>query len=401
MKKLTLLMLSVCLTLSLVISTNEVRAIDFKNNEKKYYKLCSSDRLTSSNKKTCEKFNAYLKNKNKDLKEDIADQKKEIEKIENDIDKVADKLSSINNQISSKQKEINYIEKNIKNVTKQIKQKENDMKDRLYVMQTYYNSQTFLTFLFAADGLSDFFSRLNSINDITEYENELVDELTYQKKQLNKQMEALEEAKDALKEQQNNAKALQKKYEALKAKEREQLANLKEDLNESAKYQKEVDTALKEMVEETPKEDSGGNAVMGNQGDAKTGYNIAQKAISKVGSPYWWGKSGPSYFDCSGLVYWAHNAAGVKLGRTNANSYAKAGRAVSASNLQAGDIVAFKRSGASTYHHIGIYIGNGIVVHASGEGSTCQGNHASQGHVVKRTPLSSFSKYTKAYRRLY
>ena len=76
MKKLTLLMLSVCLTLSLVISTNEVRAIDFKNNEKKYYKLCSSDRLTSSNKKTCEKFNAYLKNKNKYLKEDIADQKK-------------------------------------------------------------------------------------------------------------------------------------------------------------------------------------------------------------------------------------------------------------------------------------------------------------------------------------
>ena len=98
---------------------------------------------------------------------------------------------------------------------------------------------------------------------------------------------------------------------------------------------------------------------------------------------------------------WAHKKAGVRGGRLTANGYARSGKAISASELQAGDIVAFRRSGSSRYHHIGIYIGGGIIVHASGEGSTCHGNHASIGHVVKRTPLSSFSKYKKAYRRLY
>lgn len=82
-------------------------------------------------------------------------------------------------------------------------------------------------------------------------------------------------------------------------------------------------------------------------------------ARSAVGKPYVWGANGPSGFDCSGLTQWSYAQAGVGLPRTSqAQRYA--GRQVSLSEARPGDLVAY-RSDAS---HIGMYMGNGQVVHA-------------------------------------
>ncbi|GHF13485.1 NlpC/P60 family protein [Streptomyces fumanus] len=82
-------------------------------------------------------------------------------------------------------------------------------------------------------------------------------------------------------------------------------------------------------------------------------------AYAKLGSPYVWGATGPDAFDCSGLVQAAYRAAGVSLPRT---SYAQigAGRRVSRTELRPGDLVFFY-SGVS---HVGIYVGNGRMIHA-------------------------------------
>ncbi|MGI5399556.1 NlpC/P60 family protein [Streptomyces sp. CA-135486] len=82
-------------------------------------------------------------------------------------------------------------------------------------------------------------------------------------------------------------------------------------------------------------------------------------ARSVVGRPYVWGANGPSGFDCSGLTQWSYAQAGVGLPRTSqAQRYA--GRQVPLSQARPGDLVAY-RSDAS---HIGMYMGNGQVVHA-------------------------------------
>ncbi|MGW0768518.1 NlpC/P60 family protein [Streptomyces sp. NPDC002676] len=82
-------------------------------------------------------------------------------------------------------------------------------------------------------------------------------------------------------------------------------------------------------------------------------------AYGKLGSPYVWGATGPNAFDCSGLVQAAYRSAGVSLPRT---TYAQinAGRRVSRSQLQPGDLVFFY-SGIS---HVGIYVGDGQMIHA-------------------------------------
>jgi peptidoglycan DL-endopeptidase CwlO len=91
-------------------------------------------------------------------------------------------------------------------------------------------------------------------------------------------------------------------------------------------------------------------------GRAAAAVRAAQRA---VGRPYVWGANGPSGFDCSGLTQWSYGQAGVGLPRTSqAQRYA--GRQVPLSQALPGDLVAY-RDDAS---HIGMYVGNGQVIHA-------------------------------------
>ncbi|CAM5703808.1 C40 family peptidase [Streptomyces griseomycini] len=82
-------------------------------------------------------------------------------------------------------------------------------------------------------------------------------------------------------------------------------------------------------------------------------------ARSALGRPYAWGANGPGSFDCSGLTQWAYAQAGVSLPRTSqAQRYA--GRRVPLSEARPGDLVLY-RSDAS---HVGMYVGDGRVIHA-------------------------------------
>lgn len=97
----------------------------------------------------------------------------------------------------------------------------------------------------------------------------------------------------------------------------------------------------------------GGEAVSGRAAAA------VAAARSAVGKPYVWGANGPSGFDCSGLMQWSYAQAGVGLPRTS-QAQRNAGRHVPLSEARPGDLVTY-RDDAS---HVGMYMGNGQVVHA-------------------------------------
>ncbi|MGW0711172.1 C40 family peptidase [Streptomyces sp. NPDC002643] len=109
----------------------------------------------------------------------------------------------------------------------------------------------------------------------------------------------------------------------------------------------------------------GGSIVVpGVAGDAEAA-TVASKALkvaaSKKGSPYRWGATGPSRFDCSGLTQYSFKKAGKKLPRTAQQQYNKT-KHISASNRKLGDLVFF-HSGSSVYH-VGIYAGKGKIWHS-------------------------------------
>ncbi|WP_031071910.1 C40 family peptidase [Streptomyces sp. NRRL WC-3742] len=82
-------------------------------------------------------------------------------------------------------------------------------------------------------------------------------------------------------------------------------------------------------------------------------------AVRMIGSPYVYGSTGPRAFDCSGLMYYSWRQAGVTLPRTS-QAQAYAGQRISLSEARPGDLVIFYRD----MHHVGMYAGGGVIVHA-------------------------------------
>jgi peptidoglycan DL-endopeptidase CwlO len=95
-----------------------------------------------------------------------------------------------------------------------------------------------------------------------------------------------------------------------------------------------------------------------------TAVQAARIALSKQGSAYVWGGDGPITFDCSGLVKWAFEQAGMPGLPHSAEEQARMGRSVGRSDLQPGDLIALY----SPISHIGIYVGNGFYVNAPQSG---------------------------------
>jgi cell wall-associated NlpC family hydrolase len=86
-------------------------------------------------------------------------------------------------------------------------------------------------------------------------------------------------------------------------------------------------------------------------------------ACAQIGKPYVWGADGPNGYDCSGLTSAAWAKAGIYLPH-NAAAQRGAVKSVSQANLRPGDLVFYY----SDLHHVGMYVGNGWLVHASRAG---------------------------------
>ncbi|WP_229803257.1 C40 family peptidase [Planobispora rosea] len=93
-------------------------------------------------------------------------------------------------------------------------------------------------------------------------------------------------------------------------------------------------------------------------GDGKAA-EAARWALTQQLKPYVWGAEGPNGFDCSGLVMWAYQKVGISLPHYTGDQWT-AGTRISKEQLRPGDLVFFY----SDLHHVGIYIGGGLMVHA-------------------------------------
>ncbi|WP_104522665.1 C40 family peptidase [Blastococcus atacamensis] len=100
--------------------------------------------------------------------------------------------------------------------------------------------------------------------------------------------------------------------------------------------------------------------VVANSQAAQVAVNAA---LAQRGKPYVWAAGGPNAFDCSGLTQYAFRAAGISLPHSS-RGQSGMGQAVSRDQLQPGDLVFFYRP----VSHVGIYIGNGQMVHAPTSG---------------------------------
>ena len=89
------------------------------------------------------------------------------------------------------------------------------------------------------------------------------------------------------------------------------------------------------------------------------GAKALDAALTRRGDPYIWGASGPSEFDCSGLVMWAYEQEGIQLDHYTGDQWTE-GEHVSRDQLEPGDLVFFY----ADISHVGLYLGDGLMVDA-------------------------------------
>jgi cell wall-associated NlpC family hydrolase len=209
---------------------------------------------------------------------------------------------------------------------------------------------TELDVLLSSDSAADFLSQLGTLDAIAGHTNDLVAEVA----------EAADEAAGAQAKADEATAQAQKAVDEITA----QQAELEDDI---ADYQRQYD-ALTAPQQQEVVEAHGGTAVAvaptpvtATSGAARTAVDTA---LAQVGDPYVWGAGGPDSFDCSGLMQYAYSAAGISLPHSS-SMQSQMGAPVSASALQPGDMLFFY----SPVSHVGMYIGNGQMVHASTSGS--------------------------------
>ena len=192
-----------------------------------------------------------------------------------------------------------------------------------------------------------------------------LDTLQKQQESISESLNADVDAKVKLsKEYEAKEAEAQQVYDRLSAEEQERLRKLEEQRQQeeaareqSARESASPNPAPAPSTGAGDKSDPPASSSGGGSGRAQQAVSYA---LAQVGKGYVMGTAGPSTFDCSGLMLAAYKQVGISLPRTS-QAQISAGTSVSKGDLQPGDLV-FYYSGIT---HVGMYIGNGQIVHAA------------------------------------
>ncbi|MER6471994.1 C40 family peptidase [Streptomyces collinus] len=253
------------------------------------------------------------------------------------------------------------------------------------------------TFLLA-DSPQDYFDQTHLMSRLTSRQKGMVDDYvsaqaatlkTRRKavtslKSLTRSQDDLRTAKTTVQEKLSAARKL---LSTLTAQQKARLAAIeKEKQQEAARKAAELarkqaaaaQAAKRRSTNTSPGTSSGSGASSGSGSSSGSGTSTspsggtyaakAAKALdfarAQIGKPYVWGATGPGSYDCSGLTSAAWKAAGVTLPRTTYDQVG-AGTTVSLTDAQPGDLVFFY----DDISHVGIYIGDGMMIHAPKPGA--------------------------------
>lgn len=339
-----------------------------------------------------------------------------VDSIQSDVDEVAEEIDEIDAALVETIASVELIQEDIAAKEEQIEETTADYESAVEVEQEQYEAMklriqfmyekgntTYLEILLASQGFGSMINKVEYVEDLYEYDRKLLEEYQLAKEAVAELKEKLEEEMSELETQQHELEEEQESLEAMLTEKQEaydnyevQLAqakqeaavykaNIKKQNDEikrleaaSAAKQSEIDAAKKaeeeakkaqELALQKQNQSSSGSSsgssssksyasASSYSGSGSKGQQIANYACQFIGNPYVpGGTSLTEGADCSGFVWRVYKDFGYTVPRTS-YSLRSTGTEVSYANAQPGDIMCYAG-------HVGIYIGNGQIVHAS------------------------------------
>lgn len=323
-----------------------------------------------------------------DLNAEIINTMASIGMKEEEIAVKETELTDKQTQLADKQLEIDATQKAYEEAKAREEKQYQDM--LVWIKCMYENSNsTYLGLFIKGNGLADMLNHMDYIERVYEYGmtklkeyettkqevHDLWDQLVLEKEQLESEKTKLETDKSLLEADRADLQTQKKELDTMLSKKKKESANYDAEIK---KYQQEAAVAQqllkqeREQLKQLQAQQNQGNtsaatgtyittsytSIIDNAAGSDMGKRVAKYACQFIGNPYvYGGTSLTNGADCSGFVYRVYKDFGYNLVRTSYEQRS-AGTGVDYSNAQPGDLICY--SG-----HIGIYIGDGKIVHAS------------------------------------
>ncbi|WP_053653873.1 C40 family peptidase [Streptomyces sp. MMG1121] len=280
--------------------------------------------------------------------------KAKVDKLYEEAEQATEKYNGANEQQQKLQKDISTIQDNVARGQQDL----NKLRDGLGSLATsQYRSGGIdpSVQLFLSSNPDDFLDKASTLDQLSAQQ---VDSL---KKIQDKQRELAQERAEAT-EKLKDLSATRAQLEQNKKDVQGKLADAQKLLNTLTAKEKQQLAAEQQRADRSSTE----RVDLGNtppaSGRAAAAFAAAQ---SQIGKPYVYGATGTASYDCSGLTSWAYAQAGVSIPRTSEQQATIGTRISSVNDLQVGDLVFFY----GDIHHVGLYAGNGQVLHAPHTGA--------------------------------
>ncbi|WP_086562129.1 C40 family peptidase [Streptomyces africanus] len=325
-----------------------------------------------------------------------ADDKPSLEEVEKKVDDLyrqaesaTDKYNSAKEKTTKQRKRVDTLLDDVAQRTQKLNEAREELGSFAAAQyRTGASAPDTATFLLA-DTPQDYFDQSQLMDRMTGRQKVAVDDYVTQQSETMKKRQEATESLETLTETQGDLKTakatVQRKLadardllSKLTAEEKARLAAIeREKQQEAARKAAELarqQAAQQQAQEQAAQQQDSGSSSTGSGSSTSTApadssyATKAEKALAfaraQVGKPYVWGAVGPGSYDCSGLTQAAWKAAGVTLPRTTYDQV-NAGTTVSLADAQPGDLVFFY----DDVTHVGIYIGNGMMIHAPKPGT--------------------------------
>ncbi|QYN16903.1 C40 family peptidase [Amycolatopsis sp. DSM 110486] len=269
---------------------------------------------------------------------------------------------------AARQKDLDKANGDVENAKKSAQQAENN--EKLYRVDVdKFAGASFLSgvqmnklsALLAGTSTQEFLERSSALDQIASQKDAALDALAGAVKQA---QDATKLAADAAKRATDARDAAAKLANDIKTKQK----TLKDQIDQLKKTEPALST-----LDQALRGDKGSAPPVNIKAPGPAAQAAVDAALSRLGDAYVWGATGPSTFDCSGLMQWAYRQAGITLPRSS-REQSTFGTPIPRSQLQPGDLVFYY----TPVSHVGMYIGEGKMVHAP-----------TTGDVVKISPLQS------------
>jgi cell wall-associated NlpC family hydrolase len=320
-----------------------------------------------------------------ELQKQMDELKNTIQTLQSSIQENEKKLTETKDNITETQRLIQEKTIAINELQKKIEQRQMVIKRRLVSLQEQPTSNMVTEVVVNAKSFADLLDRISSVTMLLQSDKSILEDQERDQAQVKKDRELIvqkeKELRDFLAElEKTNAQLAedrQKKQQAwdeLNDKFQKivnDIANTQNELTEAQKKQQEKEMEKQSLFLQSTSEDptpapakNGGSQVSKPQppaGAANSG--VVAKAYKYLGVPYVFGGASPSGFDCSGFISYVYG-----VGRQDVNGYWNSVSHISESQLQPGDLVFFQNTYKPGPSHMGIYIGNGQMIHAGDSG---------------------------------